>query len=428
MSISSLRAATLVAITVTAAGLMLSTATPAQAASSQAIADTAIAQEGLTACIGSSSRFGQGCGEEWCAYFAKWVWQVNGVDVTGIDGGANSFEDAAGAGRNGSTVHYEASYEPRPGDVVTFSNYYYLRAHVGVVTAVYDNGMIEYASGNDGFGNVYQTTVQLRTVGAPVGSRVPYSSSGMYVRSYTHPGGLISGADAWVLPADTDINHDGYPDILGFSDAGVVVALNNRSGGFSNAYLALPYFGYVQGGWRVDKHPRTLADVNNDGYPDIVGFSDAGVMVALNNRSGGFSNAYLALSYFGYVQGGWRVDKHPRAIIDMNHDGYADIVGYSDAGVIVALNDRTGGFSAPRIWANNFGYVQGGWRVDKHLRMISDINRDGYPDIVGFADVGVVVGFNYYGISLWPVTLTLANFGYVQGGWRVDKHPRMIGQ
>ena len=36
-------------------------------------------------------------------------------------------------------------------------------------------------------------------------------------------------------------------------------------------------FGYVAGGWRVDRHPRFLADVTGDGPADIVGFGDAGV-------------------------------------------------------------------------------------------------------------------------------------------------------
>ena len=38
-------------------------------------------------------------------------------------------------------------------------------------------------------------------------------------------------------------------------------------------------FGYNQT-WRVDRHPRFLADLTGDGRADIVGFGDAGVCVS----------------------------------------------------------------------------------------------------------------------------------------------------
>jgi hypothetical protein len=39
-------------------------------------------------------------------------------------------------------------------------------------------------------------------------------------------------------------------------------------------------YAYNAGGWRVDMHPRFLADVTGDGHADIIGFGDAGVYVA----------------------------------------------------------------------------------------------------------------------------------------------------
>jgi hypothetical protein len=29
---------------------------------------------------------------------------------------------------------------------------------------------------------------------------------------------------------------------------------------------------HYNGGWRVDQHPRLMADVNNDGRGDVIGF------------------------------------------------------------------------------------------------------------------------------------------------------------
>lgn len=41
-------------------------------------------------------------------------------------------------------------------------------------------------------------------------------------------------------------------------------------------------FGYDDG-WRNNLHERQLADINGDGMADIVGFGDYGVIVALSD-------------------------------------------------------------------------------------------------------------------------------------------------
>ena len=52
---------------------------------------------------------------------------------------------------------------------------------------------------------------------------------------------------------------------------------------FQAPQLVVGNFGYNAGGWRVENHPRLLADVTADGRADIVGFGNAGVWVSLNN-------------------------------------------------------------------------------------------------------------------------------------------------
>jgi hypothetical protein len=49
------------------------------------------------------------------------------------------------------------------------------------------------------------------------------------------------------------------------------------NGTYGPVQLAIANFGYTAGGWRVDRHPRFLADTNGDGLLDIVGFGNAGV-------------------------------------------------------------------------------------------------------------------------------------------------------
>ncbi len=57
-------------------------------------------------------------------------------------------------------------------------------------------------------------------------------------------------------------------------------------------------FGYDDGGWRTDKNPRMMADVNGDGLADVVGFENGGVDVAISNGTG-FNQASRWIAEFG---------------------------------------------------------------------------------------------------------------------------------
>jgi hypothetical protein len=223
-----------------------------------------------------------------------------------------------------------------------------------------------------------------------------------------------------------DLTGDGPADIVGFGNAGVWVALNNGDGTFQPPTLAIENLGYVAGGWRVDRHPRLLADLTGDDRADIVGFGNAGVWVALNNGDGTFQPPTLAIENLGYVAGGWRVDRHPRFLADLTGDRRADIVGFGNAGVWVALNNGDGTFQPPTLAVENLGYVAGGWRVERHPRFLADLTGDGRADIVGFGNAGVWVALNNGDGTFQPPTLAVENFGYVAGGWRVERHPRFL--
>ncbi|HEX2772228.1 MAG TPA: hypothetical protein VHN18_07320, partial [Micromonosporaceae bacterium] len=68
--------------------------------------------------------------------------------------------------------------------------------------------------------------------------------------------------------------------IVGFGDAGVWVSRALAGGGFEDpGGRVIANFAYSEGGWRVDKHPRFLADITGEGRADVVGFGEAGVWV-----------------------------------------------------------------------------------------------------------------------------------------------------
>ncbi len=189
--------------------------------------------------------------------------------------------------------------------------------------------------------------------------------------------------------------------------------------------LAVRNYGYTAGGWRVGNHPRFVVDVDGDGRADIVGFGDAGVYLSRAQPDGRFETPHLVVDNFGYVAGGWRVDRHPRLLADTTGDGRADIVGFGDGGVWVSRAQADGTYAAPHLVVDNFGYVAGGWRVERHPRLLADTTGDGRLDIVGFGDAGVWVSRAHSGGFENPGRV-IANFAYSAGGWRVDRHPRFL--
>ncbi|TKB92083.1 MAG: hypothetical protein E8D40_07930, partial [Nitrospira sp.] len=135
------------------------------------------------------------------------------------------------------------------------------------------------------------------------------------------------------------------------------------------------------------QHPRFVADVTGDGKADIVGIWDDGVWVSLGNGDGSFQAPKLVLEGFNVNQG-WRVDRHPRFVVDLTGDGKADIIGFGTDGVWTALSNGDGTFQAPKLVLAGFNVNQG-WRVEQHPRFVVDLTGDGKADIVGFGNDGV---------------------------------------
>jgi hypothetical protein len=221
-----------------------------------------------------------------------------------------------------------------------------------------------------------------------------------------------------------NLTGDGRADILGFGQAGVTISRNNGDGTFGRTQLVSDQFSHHEG-WVADRHPRFLYDSNGDGLPDIYGFGDTGVYVAVNNIhvNNTFKGANLVVNDFGYSSG-WLVDRHPRFVVDLNGIGTGDIIGFGYRGVIVSLNDGTGKFSPAHQVLDEFGYNHD-WRVEKHPRLVTDMTGDGKADIVGFGNAGVMLAINNGDGTFQDARLVVSDFGHDQG-WRVERHHRFI--
>lgn len=219
-----------------------------------------------------------------------------------------------------------------------------------------------------------------------------------------------------------DLTGDGRPDIVGFGRDGIWVALNNGEGSFQPPSLVSGGLAH-NSGWRVDKHPRFVVDLTGNGRADIIGFGDDGVWVALGNGDGSFQPAAFVLNDFGVNQG-WRVGFHERAIKDTTGDRRPDLICFGDAGVWIARGKGDGSFHPPQFVLQDFGANQG-WTAEKHVRIAADVTGRGRGDLIGFGEDGVWLSIGNGDGTFQQPKFVLANLGF-NSGWRVDEHPRML--
>lgn len=194
-----------------------------------------------------------------------------------------------------------------------------------------------------------------------------------------------------------DLNGDHIPDFVGMGPNGLNYAYGARDangnfqlGSLQTAHIngAATDLGNPQG-WNNATMPRIIADINNDGRPDIVGFGPAGTYVALGQdpaTHGGepFGQLYLGVADFGLNQN-WTVASTPRLIADVNGDGIADIVGFGASAVFTDLGtaDAVGRVTwapDPSATINDFGY-QEGWG-NTTFRGAADVSGTGHADLV----------------------------------------------
>ncbi|MFV1493601.1 FG-GAP-like repeat-containing protein [Phaeobacter sp. JH18-32] len=217
-----------------------------------------------------------------------------------------------------------------------------------------------------------------------------------------------------------DINGDGMADLVGFGGNGVHTAQSDGSS-FGTEALGLSNMAFSVGGWRVDSHEREVADVNGDGFDDVIGFGGGDTFAALSNGNGGFVNFSTWSSDYA-SNDGWDVDQHERLLGDVNGDGMADVVAFGSHGTEVAMSNGSG-FEDGSVWINDFDFARG-WRIGNHERVLADVNGDGMDDIVGFGASRVIVstsnGDSFDPIELWSTEFSSAD------GWREAIHEREL--
>lgn len=216
-----------------------------------------------------------------------------------------------------------------------------------------------------------------------------------------------------------DVNGDGYSDVIGFGTHKTYINYGTGSG-FGTTQILSEGYGNTDG-WNNAQHVRLMADVNGDGKADFVGFGGGVTYVALST---GTSLGSLQTWSQGYgYHDGWRTNIHIRLIGDIDGDGDGDIVAFGGNDTFINKSNGTNGFGATILGSNTFAYNDG-WRVNLHVRTLADVNGDGKDDIVAFGGNDVFValsnGNGFGSIQVW------SNAYALNDGWSVWDHQRVM--
>jgi subtilisin family serine protease len=364
------------------------------------------------------------------------IWPVPGSisinDMTIAEGNSSTKLLTFTITRTGGTAAFDVNYATADnsatvadGDYVAKAGtlHFDANANIGLISVTI-NGDVKFESNETFFVNLSGTTNGV-TISDGQGIGTISNDDPLFAASKFQLAAFAPDAGGWsndtIYPRElADLNKDGFADIVGFGQSGVYVALGTGNGSFSSSSFKLAAFAPDAGGWsNDDRYPRELADVNKDGFADIVGFGENGVYVALGTGNGSFGAPSFKLAAFAPSAGGWNNDTtYPRELADVNNDGMADIVGFGQDGVYVALATGGGAFGAPSFKFANFAPGAGGWsNDDKYPRFLADVNGDHMADIVGFGESGVYVALATGGGSFGPSSFKLANFAPSAGGW-----------
>lgn len=207
----------------------------------------------------------------------------------------------------------------------------------------------------------------------------PQNVSPRYLRDYTDSAGITKEALTTCIAA-ADYDGDGYEDLMINSK----LYHNNGNGTFTDVTQQL---GIIDD--NNHSHPGisqcyTFVDMNNDGLMDVVIFGYDTSMVFIHNANGTFTPKILSLPPFhtftySPLLFNWA---------DLNNDGYPDLVALQQASVYgpngpdtltsyVFINDKNNNFRNESTRMFPPGHL---WRRARASEF-ADFNNDGFPDL-----------------------------------------------
>ncbi|MDT8405335.1 VCBS repeat-containing protein [Sulfuriflexus sp.] len=226
-----------------------------------------------------------------------------------------------------------------------------------------------------------------------------------------------------------DIDNDGDLDIVGVDASANTVryGLNNGSG------FDAPVDWITGIDWNATYDSAYVVDVDNDGYPDFVHAkrNSPGKMIVYTSNGAGLGHSTAIVDTNDWSSVYPDRNKYPIVASDLDGDGCTDLVLYGEASTYSLKSDCDGTFSrwdgaTTGAWTDllpgAFAY-KNGWRTELHPRQMVDLNNDGLPDAIGFANASVPVAINKStpgNVAFEPFTTWSTQFVADQG-WAMEK-------
>jgi hypothetical protein len=136
------------------------------------------------------------------------------------------------------------------------------------------------------------------------------------------------------------------------------VSINNDDGTVQVHKDLIRNFAYSSG-WRFESHTCFVADLRKTGRADSAQIAHGFLSIT---AVGNFSRPSLVVNNFG-CNAEWRVDSHPRFLADATGDGFQKIIGFGSRSVLISFSNRDGTFQPPKSVPNTVATAQaiGAW-------------------------------------------------------------------
>ncbi|MET9622759.1 FG-GAP-like repeat-containing protein [Streptomyces sp. NPDC006464] len=189
--------------------------------------------------------------------------------------------------------------------------------------------------------------------------------------------------DHWTNAYTADLNNDGYTDVVGRTKEGDLW-LYPGNGGTGTYSFGAPVL--IGNGWNY--HALGFGDINGDGRTDVIA-RDTAADLWMYPHIGGTGTGTLGSRAFlgnGFWPDGWTTLRYA----DLNGDHKIDIQGRTNGGDLYVFPNTT------KDGAVSFGgryFTGNGWWEGEWSPFVTDLNSDGTPEQVGVTRNGELFDF-----------------------------------
>jgi hypothetical protein len=183
----------------------------------------------------------------------------------------------------------------------------------------------------------------------------------------------IAAPAGWNLVGAADLNLDGYPDLIWQNATTGQAAVWYMGGAGGNVYQS---FGWLNSGDLPGWTLVAAVDLNGDGHPDLIWSNNSTGQVAAWYMGGAGGNICQS---FGWLNSGNLSGWTLVGVADFNGDGHPDLMWQSNTTGQVAVWYMGG---AQGNVYQSFGWLNSGNLSGWTVVGAADLNLDGHPDLI----------------------------------------------